>query len=98
MEQRSEDRVRNFINQLLESTIDELMKPDGRPFIQLKRRSNRGDFFINPENAALESRGEDSPITYSWPGDNAYEAWRFSMSPFLGYCICLVKIIDLIFQ
>ncbi|KAJ9205285.1 hypothetical protein DTO280E4_4039 [Paecilomyces variotii] len=79
-EQRPEDRVRNFISQLLETTVDELMKPNGRPFILLKRRSNRGDYFINPHNAALEAREEDKAIMYSWPGDSAYEAWRFTVS------------------
>ncbi|KAJ9302680.1 hypothetical protein DTO271G3_54 [Paecilomyces variotii] len=79
-EQRPEDRVRTFINQLLETTVDELLKPNGRPFILLKRRSNRGDYFINPVNAALEAREEDKAIMYSWPGDSAYEAWRFTVS------------------
>ncbi|KAJ9227149.1 hypothetical protein DTO027B5_843 [Paecilomyces variotii] len=79
-EQQPEDRVRNFISQLLETTVDELMKPNGRPFILLKRRSNRGDYFINPHNAALEAREEDKAIMYSWPGDSAYEAWRFTVS------------------
>ncbi|KAJ9265472.1 hypothetical protein DTO212C5_6665 [Paecilomyces variotii] len=79
-EQQPEDRVRNFISQLLETTVDELMKPNGRPFILLKRRSSRGDYFINPHNAALEAREEDKAIMYSWPGDSAYEAWRFTVS------------------
>lgn len=83
-EQRSADRVQSFINHLLETTIDEITKPNGRPAIQLKRRSSCGDYFIDPSNRALEASGKETAVTYSWPGKNAYEAWRFSKEPSLS--------------
>ena len=74
-----EDRVREFINNLLTSVIDDLMTPNGRPSISLKKRLNKGQYRINSENGALESVGRELLMTYSWPGKTAYEAWRFGM-------------------
>lgn len=72
-----EDKVRNFVSQLLDSLIDELMGVDGCPSITLKRRSNHSHFSLNPETGALQRDTTEPSCTYSWPGKTAQEAWRF---------------------
>jgi hypothetical protein len=77
-----EDHVEAFINGLLVSIMDELMKIDGRPSITLRRRPKARECIINSENGALEApTGQDALITYSWPGKSVYEAWRFGKWP-----------------
>lgn len=58
--------------------LDELAKPDGRPSITLKQRSKGGCYSINPSSGALEAAGQGVHTTYSWPGKNVHEAWKFS--------------------
>ncbi|BAE61625.1 unnamed protein product [Aspergillus oryzae RIB40] len=72
-------QVKRYINETLSSAFDELSKPDGRPAITLKRSSRNASLFINPTSRALESSGTDTYITYSWPGANTFEAWKFSI-------------------
>ncbi|KNG88745.1 meiotic recombination protein spo11 [Aspergillus nomiae NRRL 13137] len=71
--------VKRYVNETLASALDELSTPDGRPTITLKRRSRNVSLFISPTSRALESNGADTYITYSWPGANAFEAWKFSI-------------------
>ncbi|OOO11708.1 Spo11/DNA topoisomerase VI subunit A domain-containing protein [Aspergillus oryzae] len=72
-------QVKRYINETLSSAFDELSKPDGRPAITLKRSSRNASLFINPTSRALESSGTDTYITYSWPGANTFEAWKFTV-------------------
>ncbi|KAB8199034.1 meiotic recombination protein spo11 [Aspergillus parasiticus] len=72
-------QVKRYINETLSSTLDELSTPDGRPAITLKRNSRNASLFINPTSRALESNGIDTYITYSWPGANTFEAWKFTV-------------------
>ncbi|EER41242.1 meiosis-specific topoisomerase Spo11 [Histoplasma capsulatum H143] len=74
-----EDKVRNFVSQLLDSLIDELMRVDGCPSITLKRRSNHSHFSLHPETGALQRDTTEPSCTYSWPGKTAQEAWRFAV-------------------
>lgn len=83
---QSQSQVQGYINNTLAATLEELSSPQGRPAIVLKRRSKMTPFFINPNNGALETNETETRITYTWPGKNAHEAWRFSMwSPRPGY-------------
>ncbi|KAB8219730.1 meiotic recombination protein spo11 [Aspergillus novoparasiticus] len=72
-------QVKRYINETLSSALDELSTPDGRPAITLKRNSRNASLFINPTSRALESNGTDTYITYSWPGANTFEAWKFTV-------------------
>lgn len=76
---KPEENVHEFINNALASMLGELAKPDGRPSITLKQRSKRGCYSVNPSSGALEAAGQDVHTTYSWPGKNVHEAWKFSM-------------------
>jgi meiotic recombination protein SPO11 len=77
-EQSQKERVLTFIDNALIEILDELRTPDGRPTLTLKRRSRGAPFSINPENLALETGEKEILSSYSWPGRNAYEAWKFS--------------------
>ncbi|KAE8134871.1 meiotic recombination protein spo11 [Aspergillus pseudotamarii] len=72
-------QVKRYIDETLASALDELSTPDGRPAITLKRSSRNVSLFINPTSRALESNGTDTYITYSWPGANTFEAWKFTV-------------------
>lgn len=74
-----QDRVVEYINQLLVSIVEELSKPDGTPSISMKRRSNHSGYNLNIKTGALESSDEVRTYTYSWPGKTAQEGWRFGM-------------------
>lgn len=83
---QSQSQVQDYIDNTLAATLEELSSPQGRPAIVLKRRSKMTPFFVNPNNGALETNETETRITYTWPGKNAHEAWRFSMwSPRPGY-------------
>lgn len=77
-EQTQKERVQTFIDNALIEILDELRTPDGRPTLTLKRRSRGVPFSINPENLALETEEKEIQSCYTWPGRNAYEAWKFS--------------------
>lgn len=79
-----EDYVLAFIDGALDNITRELMQPDGRPSITLKRRSNQVAHFLNLHTGALEFEGSNIVSTYSWPGKNTQEAWHFSMAPELS--------------
>jgi meiotic recombination protein SPO11 len=82
--QTQKERVQTFIDNALIEILDELRTPDGRPTLTLKGRSRGVSFSINPDNLALETEEKEIRSSYSWPGRNAYEAWKFSTEhPFL---------------
>ncbi|PGH36669.1 meiotic recombination protein SPO11 [[Emmonsia] crescens] len=74
-----EDKVRNFITELLDSLIGDLTRADGCPSITLKRRSNHANFSLNPETRALQCDTTEPSRTYSWPGKTVQEGWRFAI-------------------
>ncbi|OJD19195.1 hypothetical protein AJ78_00808 [Emergomyces pasteurianus Ep9510] len=74
-----EDKVRNFITELLDSVMENLTRADGCPSITLKRRSNHAHFSLNPETGALQSNTTEPSCTYSWPGKTVQEGWRFAV-------------------
>lgn len=84
-----EDPVHRFIGNLIASVLHDLMEPDARPSITIKRRFQRGRAFrIVPHDGEERTGGgvlevdttePDIYTTYSWPGKTAYEAWKFSM-------------------
>ncbi|KAJ5735741.1 Winged helix-turn-helix transcription repressor DNA-binding [Penicillium malachiteum] len=71
--------VRAYIDNTLTELLHELSLPpsEGRPSITLRRRSNIATYAINRQNGALEAHSKVLHRTYSWPGNSAYEAWRF---------------------
>ncbi|KAF7586752.1 hypothetical protein BBP40_008372 [Aspergillus hancockii] len=78
-EQTSKGQVQRYIDETLAAALDELRTPDGRPAITIKRRSKKACLFINASNGALESDETETRITYTWPGTNAQEAWKFTI-------------------
>ncbi|OAX82039.1 hypothetical protein ACJ72_03614 [Emergomyces africanus] len=74
-----EDKVRNFITELLDSVLSNLTRADGCPSITLKRRSNHAHFSLNSETGALQSDTTEPSCTYSWPGKTVQEGWRFAV-------------------
>lgn len=75
-----EDHVLAFIDGIVEIITEELIHPDGRPTISLKRRSSQTRYFLNSQTGALEFEGSNIVSTYTWPGKNAQEAWYFGMA------------------
>ncbi|KKK15957.1 hypothetical protein ARAM_002800 [Aspergillus rambellii] len=76
----STERVHQYIEKTLAAVLDQLSIADGQPAITLKRRTTHATFFINSRNGALESTDTETIISYSWPGKDAYEAWRFTVA------------------
>ncbi|KAJ5723714.1 hypothetical protein N7488_001749 [Penicillium malachiteum] len=88
--------VRAYIDNTLTELVHELSLPssEGRPSITLRRRYSTATYAINHQNGALEAlHSEILDRTYSWPGNSAYEAWRFCMhmclDEYLLHSICL---------
>lgn len=79
-EKTPQNQVQDYIDTTLAALLDELSSPNGRPTITLKRRSRKSLVFINPSNKALETNETGTHISYTWPGKDAHEAWRFSMA------------------
>ena len=78
-----ESSVRTYIDNTLTTLLHELSLPpsEGQPSVTLRRRKNPAGYKVNPQNGALEAiEPVVSYRTYSWPGNSAFEAWRFSMS------------------
>ncbi|KAJ5280223.1 hypothetical protein N7478_005595 [Penicillium angulare] len=88
-----EASVRAYIDNTLCALFHELSLPAsvGRPSVTLRRRTNATAYRINSVTGALEAVGpEASNRTYYWPGNSAFEAWRFSMSdPSASYLLYL---------
>lgn len=74
----STSKVRRYLNGTLAAILRELSSPDGRPSITFRRRYHNASFLINPITRALEAPETTSQITYTWPGTDAYEAWKYS--------------------
>ncbi|BDD58685.1 hypothetical protein MAP00_003943 [Monascus purpureus] len=75
------ERAQEFIHRILDTALNEIIA-HGVPAITLKQRPTGARFFINPTNGALEPSGTeaDTYTTYSFPGKDAYEAWRFTIA------------------
>ncbi|KAA8647573.1 putative meiosis-specific topoisomerase Spo11 [Aspergillus tanneri] len=74
------DRVDVYITTTLSAAIEELSSPDGRPTIAMSRRPPRTSCYIDPATGALKANEADSRVTYyTWPGKDAYEAWKFTI-------------------
>lgn len=71
-------RVRDYIDTVAGAAFQELSSPNGCPSVTLKRRPKRTSLFINPATGTLDDSGQEASKTYSWPGKDAYEAWKFS--------------------
>ncbi|KAM5489002.1 endodeoxyribonuclease [Microsporum audouinii] len=76
---QNEGKVVENISKYLISVLEELSRPNGRPYISLKRRSKQSGYTLNPETGALESSDEVHAYTYSWPGKTTQEGWRFGV-------------------
>lgn len=80
-----EDRlVLQFFDRLQLSFLNEFDKDVAQPAITLKKRQTHFQIVAgndDPEERLLstETRGSERLITYSWPGNSPYEAWKFSM-------------------
>ncbi|PYI12205.1 meiotic recombination protein spo11 [Aspergillus sclerotiicarbonarius CBS 121057] len=73
--------VQRYIQKTLSAVVDELSSPDGRPSITLKQRFRKpASLFLNPQTMALETRETQTHTTYTWPGSDANEAWRFAVA------------------
>jgi len=79
-DQNPQSKVQDYIGNTLAAALAELDSPDGNPAITLRRRYKKGAFFINHGNGALETSETETQISYTWPGRDKHEAWRFSMA------------------
>lgn len=77
-----EKLIRQYIDETLIALLDELslVPSEGRPSINLRRRTNAAAAAINSSTGALEAnQPERADRTYTWPGSTALEAWKFSL-------------------
>lgn len=80
-----EDRqasVRTYIDSTLTDLFNQLSLPpaQAQPSITLRCRASPTSCVFNRVTGALETRQDVKTLrTYSWPGDTAYESWKFSM-------------------
>lgn len=93
-DQTAKDQVQRYIDNTLTVLLDELSSPDGHPTITLKRRSRTSGFYIHPDNGALKASETDKHVSYTWPGKDAHEAWRFSKESKLPLIDCTCRIHD----
>lgn len=73
--------VRAYIDDTLTGLLRELTLPpsEGQPSITLRSRPDASSCIVNPVNGALETvHSSTSYRTYTWPGNTAYESWKFS--------------------
>lgn len=77
-QQNPQDRIQNYIDTTTIAALQGLLSPDGQPSVTIKGRPKKNLFFINPSNGALEANEIGISATYTWPGKDAYEAWKFS--------------------
>ncbi|KAL5336329.1 Spo11/DNA topoisomerase VI subunit A [Aspergillus crustosus] len=82
--------VERRLEALVNQTIPPAGKAGGNPSIKLKRRQNNAGctFFINSLSGALESVLGETKVSYSWPGQDSSEAWRFTVVVLL---LCALK-------
>ncbi|OJJ48456.1 hypothetical protein ASPZODRAFT_130484 [Penicilliopsis zonata CBS 506.65] len=80
LEQTPKERVLEYIETVFSNITEEIVLPDGKPTITLKRRAKKpAHLFIDPVNGALESNEAVTYMTYSWPGKSVHEAWKFTV-------------------
>ncbi|KAL4927789.1 putative meiosis-specific topoisomerase Spo11 [Aspergillus undulatus] len=74
-------RVHKYLQDTLETVLTQLTLSEDAT-ITLKRRAANATttFHLDPSTGALESGQAESTITYSFPGKDAYEAWRFTIA------------------
>lgn len=66
----------------IESTFDHIIheiqvRPHGKPVITLRRITAINPYYDHSDYMRLKWHIEDRPMTYSFPGKNKEEAWRF---------------------
>ncbi|KAL3459844.1 meiotic recombination protein spo11 [Aspergillus heterothallicus] len=86
-ESRAEDlpeAVRQYIEKTLSELIDQvcIAEDEGQPSITIQRRpvTASSTFRFDASSGALVSDDAGTEVTYAWPGKDAYEAWRFSIT------------------
>ncbi|CEN60175.1 hypothetical protein ASPCAL02616 [Aspergillus calidoustus] len=76
--------VRQYIEETIAALFEQVCIPDGKgkPNITIKRRhaAAMNLYRVNMSTGALESDNTERKVTYTWPGKDAYEAWRFSIT------------------
>src|SRR4051794_19616269 len=74
-------RVLTYIENTLDRVLQAIqLRPHGQPSITLKRIKDV-KVSISPITRQVERQVVDRNITYSFPGKNNDEAWRFGMGP-----------------
>lgn len=92
-DQPPQSQVQDYIDSTLTAVLAELDSPDGNPAITLKQRYKKGAFFINSDNGALETSDIETQVSYTWPGKDRHEAWKFSMHLAPGTLSFLIAVI-----
>ncbi|PGH09411.1 hypothetical protein AJ80_07686 [Polytolypa hystricis UAMH7299] len=75
-----ENKVSKFIDDTMQSIMDEFMKSGGRPTITLRRRSSQSSYTLNMQTGALQTNVLGPLCSYAWPGKSMQEAWRFAVT------------------
>ncbi|KAL4991612.1 Spo11/DNA topoisomerase VI subunit A [Aspergillus falconensis] len=81
-------RVLNYLEGTLSTVLSQLTLPntdegEGDATITLKRRTtnpNTTAFHIDASTGALQAIRAETTVTYSFPGRDGYEAWRFTVA------------------
>ncbi|KAL6232867.1 hypothetical protein BDW75DRAFT_246878 [Aspergillus navahoensis] len=81
-------RVQKYLEDTLSTVLTQLTLPnldegEGDAAITLKRRatnSNNTAFRIDASTGALQALRAERTVTYSFPGKDGYEAWRFAVA------------------
>ncbi|KAL4950849.1 Spo11/DNA topoisomerase VI subunit A [Aspergillus filifer] len=74
-------RVQKYLDDTLETALTQLSLAEDIT-ITLKRRAVNATttYRLDPSTGALQSGQSETTITYSFPGKDAYEAWRFTVA------------------
>ncbi|KAL4974390.1 Spo11/DNA topoisomerase VI subunit A [Aspergillus desertorum] len=81
-------RVQKYLEDTLSTVLTQLALPnpgegEGDATITLKRRTTNPAttaFFIDASTGALKAIRSETTVTYSFPGKDGYEAWRFTVA------------------
>jgi len=80
-------KVLDYIESTFHSVLDEIqIRPCGKPAIVLKRITALKPHY-DDHVACLNWRVEDREVSYSWPGKNKDEAWRFGKARHNSYLL-----------
>ncbi|RVX66221.1 hypothetical protein B0A52_10148 [Exophiala mesophila] len=72
-------KVIDYIESTFDHIIQEIqVRPYGKPVITLKRITAIKPYYDHSDYMRLKWHIEDRPISYSFPGKNKDEAWRFA--------------------